>query len=42
VASEHGLELCEEESGAPENKGTDFTASQYLDSDSNWGGKKLI
>jgi alpha-ketoglutarate-dependent taurine dioxygenase len=27
VASEHGLELLEEERGAPENKGIDFTAS---------------
>jgi hypothetical protein len=28
VASEHNLELLEEERGAPENKGIDFTASQ--------------
>jgi len=27
VASEHGIELLEEDRGAPENKGTDFTAS---------------
>ncbi|KAH6670430.1 hypothetical protein B0J14DRAFT_670766 [Halenospora varia] len=27
VASEHGLELLEEDRGAPENKGIDFTAS---------------
>jgi len=27
VAAEHGLELIEEERGAPENKGLDFTAS---------------
>jgi hypothetical protein len=29
VALEHELDLLEDDRGAPENKGLDFTASQY-------------
>jgi len=29
VAAEHNLELIDDDRGAPENKGLDFTASQY-------------
>jgi hypothetical protein len=32
VAAEHSLDLIEDERGAPENQGTDFTASQYVHS----------
>ena len=30
VAAEHGIDLIEGDRGAPENKGIDFTASQYV------------